>query len=88
MKIRIKLFGTLGNIGMPEGHISLPDNASVSDLLDALVSHYGDSFAERIKHHQVWQISINGVLHILSAARNIMLKDRDEVILLPVQFGG
>ena len=88
MKVKVFLRGTLSNIAVPEKEVFLPEDACVTDLLDFLVKQYGEVFGNKIKHPEMWQISINGHLHILPAATGTKLKNQDEVIILPLIFGG
>jgi molybdopterin converting factor small subunit len=88
MKVTLRLLGTLSKIASPEQEVCLPENASVISLLDSLTKQYGVEFGKRIKLLEMWQISINGNLHILSAVTESKLKDQDELIILPISFGG
>ena len=88
MKVKLLLFGTLRNLATHEQEISLFKDARVTDLIDSLIKQYGAEFGERINHREMWQISINGHLHVLSVAIEARLKDGDEVAILPLQFGG
>lgn len=84
----MKLSGTLRKLATHEQEISLSKNARVSDLIDSLVKQYGAEFGERINRPQMWQISINGHFHTLSAAMKTGLKDGDEVAIVPFIAGG
>jgi molybdopterin converting factor small subunit len=88
MKVRVGLRGTLGKIAVPEEEVSLPENSRVSDLLEFLVERHGNEFGNRIEYPEMWQVSINGNLHILTAVTETELKNQDEVIILPLIFGG
>ncbi len=88
MKVKLHLMGTLSNFAAPWQDVCLPEKASIGDLLDSLARQYGAEFADKIQYQGMWQVSINGSLHLLSAAAEIRIKDQDEVMLLPISFGG
>ena len=88
MKIKLQLAGTIGRLAAPELEMNLKAGASISDMIDALVKQYGAEFAGRINYREMWQVSINGNVHLLTAAAETQLHDRDEVTILPLHFGG
>ena len=88
MKVKLRLFGTLANLAVREQDISLPEGASVADLINSLVMQYGAEFRSRINRLEMWQVSVNGNCHILSESMKTILKDQNEVIIFPLQFGG
>jgi|WetSurMetagenome_2_1015567.scaffolds.fasta_scaffold180931_3 molybdopterin converting factor small subunit len=88
MKVKLRLLGTLSNIGLPEQEVCLPENTSVTNLLDFLNMQFGEEFGRRINHLGMWQISINGSVHLLSCATATTLQDQDDVVIFPISFGG
>jgi MoaE-MoaD fusion protein len=81
MRIRVLLFGQLKDIvGKPEETLDLAPGASLSDL----VAHYGHRFAQ----FQPLAGSIACALNQEYASGSALLKDGDEVGLLPPVSGG
>src|SRR5438270_8739461 len=81
MRIRVLLFGQLKDIvGKPEETLELEPGASLSDL----VAHYGHRFAQ----FQPLSRSIACALNQEYAPASALLKDGDEVGLLPPVSGG
>lgn len=88
MKVNLQLSGTIARLAAPSLELELKKGATVSDLIEKLVRRYGAEFGERINHREMWQIGINGHLQLLATAQDNPLRDHDQVLIIPLQFGG
>ena len=83
MVIKVKFFAMLkGKIGKEEVNLTVPGNISIDKLKDILKNEF-PAIAEFIERKSI-MISVNQEF----ADKNIIIKDGDEVALLPPFSGG
>ena len=81
MKIKVKFFAVCHEMfGRREESMELPENATVMDILKRLESEK----SEFSKYYDVLQVAVNWEY----AAKNTLLKNGDELALIPPVTGG
>jgi molybdopterin converting factor small subunit len=76
---RLRLFGPIADAAGTR--VDVVAGSTLGEVLEAATSRYGTAFAEQLKLCKVW---VNGEV----APAGLLLRDGDEVALLPPVSGG
>ncbi|HIE18637.1 TPA: MoaD/ThiS family protein [Candidatus Bathyarchaeota archaeon] len=95
MKIKVLYLGVLrSKIGKNSEEYEIPNESSLSDLLEILSSKYGKSLRDIFKANEKSKLdpsiiaTVNGVSRDISQAENVKLEDGDTVALMSLISGG
>lgn len=88
MNIDVWFYGKFRELATRQRTVQLPDNASLGDLIERLVSDYGMELGHEIRRVKEYFIMLNGNYCTLSANRERPLKNGDVVAFIPIIVGG
>jgi molybdopterin converting factor small subunit len=88
MNVDVWFHGGFRGIASRRRQVSLPQGATLNDLIEQLTQEYGSRFSDQIAHRDDYFITLNGNYCTPSVNEDRPLDDKDVVAFVPITVGG